>query len=65
VYHDETGWTVSFLDGEKEQPAGMVFEMALAFWSEFIWDQGIARSLDDAELARLQIDDQNGYDPNA
>jgi len=56
VQHDETGWTISFVDGGQEQPADLVFETALAFWMEFIREQGIARSLDDAEIARLQYE---------
>ena len=42
VWHNETGWTIHFVDGGQEQPADVVFESALAFWTEFIRGQGIA-----------------------
>jgi hypothetical protein len=42
VRHDETGWTIHFVDGGQTRPAGVVFELALTFWNEFIRGQGVA-----------------------
>jgi hypothetical protein len=42
VWHDETGWTIHFVDRGQDRPADVVFELALAFWTEFIRGQGIA-----------------------
>jgi hypothetical protein len=47
VWHDEAGWTIHFIDRGQEQPAYVVFELALAFWTDFIRSHGIAN---EAEL---------------
>jgi hypothetical protein len=38
----ETEWTVYFVDHGRSQPADVVFEMAFAFWNEFIRDHRIS-----------------------
>jgi hypothetical protein len=55
VWHDNAGWTIHFDDGGQKQPAYVVFELAHAFWTEFIFGQGIAKALDEAALARLRL----------
>jgi hypothetical protein len=55
VWHDETGWTIHFIDGRQEHPANGVFESAHAFWMGFIHSQGIAKALDETELARPRL----------
>jgi hypothetical protein len=44
VWHNGTGWIIDFVDKGREQPAYVVFELALAFWTGFIRDHGIAKS---------------------
>ena len=45
VAHDEVGWVVYFVDRGQEKAADAVFDMALAFWTEFIRDHGICEGV--------------------
>jgi hypothetical protein len=42
----ESGWTIYFVDDDKEIPADQVFDEALAFWTGFIYGNHIARSVE-------------------
>ncbi|MCP3460597.1 hypothetical protein [Bradyrhizobium sp. CCGUVB23] len=47
VWHDETGWTIHFVDGANSQSAYVVFECTRAFWNEFIRGHGIGKGQDE------------------
>jgi hypothetical protein len=42
----ETGWTIYFVDGGRKIPADQVFDEALAFWTGFIYQNDIAKSVE-------------------
>src|SRR6202044_1255131 len=44
VAAEESGWTVYFIDGGQKHYAEDVFQIALAFWTSFIWNNGIAKT---------------------
>ena len=49
----ETGWTIYFVDGEKKIQADHVFADARDFWTAFIRDNDIPKTLDEDEIRRL------------
>ena len=44
VAAEDPGWTVYFLDGGHKHYAEDVFQIALHFWTNFIWKNGIAKA---------------------
>jgi hypothetical protein len=44
VTAEERGWTVYFIDGGHKNNGEDVFQIALAFWTNFIWHHGIAKA---------------------
>jgi hypothetical protein len=40
----EAGWTVNFIDDGVKTPAELVFALALEFWTNFIYEHGIAKA---------------------
>jgi hypothetical protein len=46
----EDGWAISFLDGGKRLSATQLFEDALNFWTEFIYQNAITGEWDNPEF---------------
>lgn len=49
----ETGWTIYFVDSGKKIPADQVFIAARDFWTGFIRDNNIAKTLDDRDVEMM------------
>jgi hypothetical protein len=55
----ETGWTIYFKDGGKKIPADQVFIAARDFWTAFIRDNEIGKTLDRHDLDEANVESRS------